>query len=148
MKKQISMALLGLVLTLAAGAAAFAQTPHALVIQLPFDFVAGEKRMPAGRYAVSRVSVNAESALLIRSEDGHGAAVVLTSTGKAPASRAALSFRQYGGRYFLAEVSVPGMASVREVRKTGGEKRVEREFVAEAEDGGAVRKVTVVGSVQ
>lgn len=149
MKKQISLALLGFVLTLAAGAAASAQTARAVVVEIPFDFVAGDKQMSAGRYAVRRVSLNAEGALLIRKEDGRGAAVVITHAGKAPTSRAFLGFRQYGEHYFLAEVSMPGTESVREVQKSGGEKRVEREFAEQAKaGGGAAKKVTVVGSVQ
>ena len=128
--------------------AANAQVLHTVTINVPFDFVAGEKQMPAGRYTVRRIRSDAESALLIRSEDGRSTAVVLTNTGEANPRAAALVFRQHGDRYFLAEVSMPGTASVRELPKTGAERRLERELADEKHADGAAKTVTVVGSVQ
>ena len=147
MKKQISRAVLGLAAALVLAVAANAQVLHRVVIRIPFDFVAGEKQMPAGRYTVRRVSSDAESALIIRSEDGRSAAVILTNTGAADPRTAALVFRQHGDHYFLAEVSVPGTASARELPKTGAERRLEREL-AEQNKAAESKTVTVVGSVQ
>jgi hypothetical protein len=148
MKKQITVALLGLALTFAAAATASARAGVAMRIHVPFDFVAGGKQLHAGAYTVRRLRGDAESTLVIRSEDGREAAVVITNAGGAPAPRAAMSFRQYGDRYFLAEVSVPGTASVRELPKAGAEKRAERELIEEARAGGGVKNVTVIGSVR
>lgn len=147
MKKQISRALLGLAATLALAVAVGAQgLSNAFVINVPFEFVAGGKQMPAGRYNVRRARSDAESALIIRSEDGRRAATVLTNTGDRNTRTAALTFRQHGDRYFLAEVSLPGTASVRELPKTSAERRVEREL-AERKSG-ASKTVTVIGSVR
>ena len=147
MKKQISRALLGLAAALALGVAANAQAVmNKVVIRVPFDFVAGGRQMPAGSYTVRRVRSDAEAALIIRSEDGRSSAVVLTNTGDAGPSTAALVFRQHGDRYFLAGVSVPGTASVRELPKSLAERRLEREL-SEGKGGGS-KTVTVVGSVQ
>lgn len=148
MKKQISIALLGLALTFALGVAASAQGARAIRIQVPFDFAAGERRMPAGRYTVGRVRADAGGALLIRSEEGGGAAVVLTNAGEAPTSRASMTFRQYGESYFLAEVSMPGADSVREVPKGRGERSIEQETAEEAGEEVAAKRVMVVGSVR
>ena len=148
MKKQITRALLGLAATLALTVAANAQVLHAVVIRVPFDFVAGEKQMPAGRYTISRIRSDAESALLIRSEDGRSTAVVLTNTGEQSPRTAALVFRQHGDHHFLAEVSMPGAASVRELPKTAAERRLERELAEKKDGDGESKKVTVVGSVQ
>ena len=147
MKKQISRALLGLAAALALAVAAHAQVMHTVLIRVPFDFVAGERRMPAGRYTVRRIRADAETALLIRSEDGRSAAVVLTNAGEANPRASALVFRQRGERYFLAEVSVPGTASVRELPKSGAERRLEREL-AEQNRPDESKTVTVVGGVQ
>lgn len=147
MKKQISRALLGLAAALALAVAANAQDLNTVLIRVPFDFVAGAKQMPAGRYTVRRLRSDAETALLLRSEDGRSTAVVLTNTGGANPRASALVFRQYGDRYFLAEVSMPGTASVRELPKTGAERRLEREL-AEQNKADESKTVTVVGSVQ
>ena len=147
MKKQISRALLGLAAALMLTVAANARVLPAVAIRVPFNFVAGGKQLPAGRYTVQRIRSDAESALLIRSEDGRSSAVVLTSTGEPQPRTAALTFRQHGDRYFLAEVSMPGTASVRELPKTGAERRLEREL-AEQNKSDESKTVTVVGSVQ
>ena len=146
MKKQLLRGLLGLAAALALAVAANARVSNAFVIRVPFDFVAGQKQMPAGRYTVRRVRSDAESALLIRSEDGRTTAVVMTNAGDPGPRRAALVFRQHGDRYFLAEVSMPGTASVRALPKAGTERRLEREL-AEQKDVES-KTVTVVGSVQ
>ena len=148
MKKQISRALLGLAAALALGVAANAQAVlNRVAVRVPFDFVAGGKQLPAGSYTVRRVRSDAETALIIRSEDGRNSAVVLTNTGEAGPSAAALVFRQHGDRYFLAGVSMPGAASVRELPRTGAERRLEREL-AEQKKSDESKTVTVVGSVQ
>jgi len=146
MKKQISRALLGIAATLVLAIAVNAQIRHAVVIQVPFDFIAGETQLPAGSYTVRRARSDAESTLIIQSEDGRAAAIVLTNTGKENPRRASLGFRQHGDRYFLAEVSMPGASSVRELPKTGVERRVERELIEQAKSGaGESKTVTVVG---
>ena len=147
MKKQISRALLGLVAALALGVAVNARAAgNRVVIRVPFDFVAAGKQMPAGSYSVRRVRADAETALVIKGEDGGPSVVVLTNTGDARPSSAAFVFRQHGDHYFLAEVSVPGAASVRELPETGAERRLERELAERK--GGESKTVTVVGSVQ
>ncbi|HEX8116006.1 MAG TPA: hypothetical protein VF521_01925 [Pyrinomonadaceae bacterium] len=146
MKKQLSRALLGLAAALMLTAGAGAQILRGVVVRVPFDFVAGEKRMPAGRYTVRRVRSDAETTLVIRGEDGRTAAVFLTNTGEPEPRGAALVFRRHGDSYFLAEVSMPGAASVRELPESGAERRLERELAEQK--GGGTKTVTVVGSVQ
>jgi hypothetical protein len=147
MKKQISRALLGLAATLVLTAGAFAQVSHTVLIRVPFDFVAGGKQMPAGGYTVRRIRSDGESALLIRGEDGRATAVVLTNTGDARPRSAALVFRLRGDRHFLAEVSMPGAASVRELPMSSAERRLEREL-AEQNKTDDSKTVTVVGEMQ
>jgi len=149
MKKQISRTLLGFFAVLMLAAAAGAQTSRGMEVQIPFDFVAGQKQLPAGKYTVRRVRIDSETALLIKAEGKDAAAVVLTNTGDEDPTAASLTFRQHGERYFLAEVSIPGTASVREVSKTGAERAVERELTAQAKsDAGEPKTVTVAGSLR
>lgn len=148
MKKQISRALLGMAAALVLTVAANAQVMNSVVISVPFDFVAGEKVMPAGRYTVRRVTSAAESALIIRSEDGRSTAVLLTNTGEAHPRHTALVFRLRGDRHFLAEVSMPGAASVRELPKSAAERRLQRELAEQQQKADDAKTVTVIGSVQ
>ena len=147
MKKQISRALLSLAAALALTVAAHAQSWRTVSIRVPFDFVAGEKHLPAGRYTVQRIKSDSETALLIRSVDGRTSAVILTTTGAPQPSTAELLFRQHGDRYFLAAVSMPGTASVRELPRASAERRLEREL-AEQNQPAESKTVTIVGSVK
>jgi hypothetical protein len=153
MKKQISRALLGFATLLLLAVSASAQTTRGIEVQVPFDFVAGRKEMPAGHYTVRRVKYDSETALLIQSEDKRDAAIILTSSGGRTPSGASLTFRQYGARFFLAVVSMPGTASLRAVPKSGGERRTERRLVARAKADGkpgddAAKTVTVGGTMR
>jgi hypothetical protein len=149
MKKQITRTLLGLCAVLVLAAGAQAQAARGVEVQIPFDFVAGQKHMPAGPYTVRRVRVDSQGALLIKGEGNGAAAVVMTATGDENPERAALTFRQHGERYFLALVSIPGTASVRELSKSGAERAAEREALAQSKSGGGDTKtVTVAGRVR
>ena len=145
MKKQISRTLLGFFAVLMLAAAAGAQTSRGIEVQIPFDFVAGKKQLPAGHYTVRRIRFDSQSALLIRGEAKGSEAVVLTNSGGEEPTGASLTFRQHGESYFLAEVSIPGTASVREVTRT----RAERELIEQAKSGAADPKtVTIAGNLR
>jgi hypothetical protein len=145
MKKQISRTLLGFFAVLMLAAAANAQTSRGIEVQIPFDFVAGKKQLPAGHYTVRRIRFDSESVLLIRGEGKGAEAVVLTNSGGEEPTGASLTFRQHGERYFLAEVSIPGTASVRALTKT----RAERELVEQAKhDAAEPKTVTIAGSMR
>ena len=149
MKKQITRTLLGFFAVLVLAAGAQAQGSRGMEIQIPFDFVAGQKQMPAGKYTVRRVRFDSESVLLIKGEgESSEAAIVLTNTGEGNPVRAALTFRQHGERYFLAEVSMPGSASVRELSKTRAERAAERETAGERPAAADTKTVTLAGSVR
>jgi hypothetical protein len=145
MKKQISRTLLGFFAVLVLASAAGAQTARGIEVRIPFDFVAGKKQLPAGHYTVRRVRVDSESALLIRGEGKDAEAVVLTNSGGEEPAGASLTFRQRGESYFLAEVSIPGTSSVREVART----RAERELIEQAKsDAPEPKSVTIAGHMR
>ncbi|HZT58051.1 MAG TPA: hypothetical protein VFA21_05425 [Pyrinomonadaceae bacterium] len=151
MKKQITVTLFALVTMLVLASSASAQTTQRIGVNVPFDFVAGGRLMPAGHYTVRRLSFEDEKELLIRSDDGRSKAIVMTDAARgnrAPES-AMLVFRQYGESYFLAAVSIPGTADVREVPQTKSERRRAHE-VAERSKSNEVgeKTVNVPGSLQ
>ncbi|HVF43671.1 MAG TPA: hypothetical protein VM936_11700 [Pyrinomonadaceae bacterium] len=149
MKKQIMGALAGFALTLVMTASVYAQAGRRVRVHVPFDFVVAGRLMPAGDYSVRRVSKDSENALLIQSADGRKAATVFTNASGREANRAELGFRQQGESYFLAEVSIPGTAGVREIPRSKSEEKRVRELIEQATAGGDSGKtVTVAGSVQ
>lgn len=149
MNKQITRTSVCLGMLFVLVASASAQTARRITAQVPFGFVAGQKQLPAGRYTVSPIKRDGQNALLVRSENGRNVAIVLTNSAKAAPTRASLDFRQYGDRLFLAGVSIPGAAEVREVPRSDVEKNLERELSEQAKAGDAgVKTVTVAGSIQ
>ena len=152
MKKQIMRTLLGLATLTVLAASVYAQSARRMRAHIPFDFVVAGRQLPAGDYTVRRVTKDSESALVIQSEDGRRAATVFTNSGGREAARAELGFRRRGESYFLAEISIPGSDSVREVPRTKSEDERARELIgqagAEGAAAGTARTVTVRGSVQ
>jgi hypothetical protein len=152
MKKQIMRALLGFALLTTPAASAYAQAGRSMNVHIPFDFVVAGKQLPAGDYSVRRVSKDSESALVIQSEDGRSATALFTNAGAQEPSRAELTFRQRGESYFLASVSIPGAASVRQVPPSKSETRRVRELIEQAKadgsGGDSAKTVTIRGSVQ
>ena len=148
MKKQITRAFAIIIAAVILGAAPLvsAQTAERLVINVPFDFVAGGEQFPAGRYVVRRVTPDNERALFIQSEDGRVTATLLTNSSGAPGDAAKLLFRQYGDRYFLAGVRLAGAAGGREVPESKQERDARRERAAKA--GGEREPKTVAVNVQ
>jgi hypothetical protein len=151
MKKQISVTLFALGMMLALAVSASAQTTPRIGVNVPFDFVAGGKVMPAGHYTVRRLSFEDEKLLLIRSDDGRSNAIVMTDAarGNQAPNSAAITFRQYGDSYFLAAVSIPGAADVREVPQTKSERKHAHEVAERSKSNEAGEKTaTVSGSLQ
>lgn len=131
MKKQITRALavLGLLLGLAVHTSQTfaAQATGRLVFVAPFEFVAGDKTLPAGRYVVTRVSDAYPKALRIRRADGRASVTVLTNSAEAGGELPQVSFKRYGERYFLSLVSAPGGESARSLPASSLEKQLRRE---------------------
>ncbi len=90
---------------------------------IPFEFMAGSKTLPAGEYTVS--SQVASGALVIRSEDSRETAFVIVNRAGTPnqSDQASLVFHRYGNRYFLSQILTPGVGMSFQVP----ESKVERE---------------------
>ncbi|HZS03803.1 MAG TPA: hypothetical protein VFD58_02930 [Blastocatellia bacterium] len=104
MKKQILgiVATLSIIITLSV--AGFAGLAGRVKADIPFDFMVGKTRLPAGKYCVSRVT--AEGSLAITSNETGKAASFLVRDGRTARGErtARLVFHRYGNQYFLAEI--------------------------------------------
>jgi hypothetical protein len=103
MKKQHSAALFTLICLFGLSVSARAEDEHKIVVNVPYDFVAGGKTLSAGKYSVSRVSPEADSGLSIRGEK-EGVYVIAIFDDDTAMEHAGLSFEHVGGKYFLSTV--------------------------------------------
>jgi hypothetical protein len=134
-RHQLLLFLIALVLSLTIYTAkADAQIVSSLEVNIPFQFHAGNAKLPAGEY---RIHVLDDSDLVfmeITSADGFTSAlfqVQAAEANSAPA-KSELIFNKYGDRYFLAKLFDEGNPSGSEVVKSDYEKRVSQD-TAEAQ---------------
>jgi len=121
-KKLYSMfAMLGLFFVLAVSSAQ-AQSSDLIKVNVPFDFQVSGKTLPAGEYAIKRVS---EKVLLIRNAEGKGEAMVQApSRIQGPVNKQErLVFHQYGDQYFLSQVWLNRQGDGRELNRSSEERR-------------------------
>jgi hypothetical protein len=100
-----------------------ARADERLTANVPFEFIVGHVRLPAGNYVISETSTS--GVLVVQSADRRHNVLVLTNgdSGKAPA-QPELVFKRFEGDNFLFRVT-DGYAIEREIPLTPG--RMERE---------------------
>lgn len=106
-----------------AGINAHAQNADAVVVSVPFEFVAGGATLPAGKYRVSRVSAGVSQELSIISYKNGGAFLLPLEFDDNAAGEPTLSFEHVGGKYFLTGIKTANgvytMAASREMVMLG-----------------------------
>jgi hypothetical protein len=85
---------------------AHAQVEGKIVVNVPFDFIAGSKTLPAGDYSVSRLSSEAKSPLIIYSRNNSVLLMPVAFDGFQP-DDLQLSFEHIGDAHLLSEVKTP-----------------------------------------
>jgi hypothetical protein len=134
MKKEIvkGLAMVTLVIAIALATAvvsANGQSNRLVVADIPFEFVVGDKAMPAAEYRV-RPAAALGKGILIQTADSNNSALRLTNTlePRKNKTHARLVFHQYGNRYFLAEVWTGGDDRGLQLTKSRHERAIEREL--------------------
>jgi hypothetical protein len=96
---------------------------------IPYDFVVGDKVLPAGEYIV-RGANDQRTAWVIAEKGGKRKTVFLLAgtVDSARMNEAKMTFRQYGDRYFLAGFTVSDFRVT--LSKTAEERFLQREFLA------------------
>lgn len=128
MKKNVIrfFAMFGFLFVLAA-TPALAQSGTVLKANIPFDFSAANRTLPAGEYTV-RDGATVGGTVLIRHDDTKAAVAALAQPiyQNREAKQAMLVFHRYGDQYFLAKVINAGGATGREIVMSKTEKRLIR----------------------
>ena len=108
-----------------------AQSNRKVVADIPFEFVAGNQTMSAGKYAFARETAP-ENALVIRKDDVKTLGLLMTSgiPPKSGETNARLIFHRYGERYFLVEVWSGANETGRQLAKSHQERAIESELAS------------------
>jgi hypothetical protein len=110
----------------AVAGASVARADEKIVAKVPFDFIVGDSRLPAGAYVVTNVS-NDSGVMSIASADGRHFVFTLTipsSPNQTPA-QPELVFEKVENQYFLARVA-PAAGDEREIVPARAHKESER----------------------
>jgi hypothetical protein len=94
-------------------------------VDIPFEFTAGGKTIPAGLYTVRPADLN-RNALTISSREGrHSVIFLVNATASSMArKRSSLVFNRYGDRHFLSEVWRLGESTGRQLIPSSQEREL------------------------
>lgn len=124
MKKRVLMMMALAVLAILASTRV-AQAQDLIVVNIPFDFTAGDAQLPAGEYTVKMVGPTNHLLLISRRDAGESAFIPSHPAAAAQIqTETKLIFNRYGERYFLSEVWRAGYRAGQQVPKSGREKEM------------------------
>lgn len=130
MKKQAFriITLLSLFCTLAV-TTAYAQSADRISMKIPFNFIVGEKTLPAGEYIVR--SSFSSRVTLIRTENGRRVHTTILTMPVPPENTpftAKLVFYRYGSQYFLHQVWTPASERGGQLSQSQAERAIAKEL--------------------
>jgi len=121
------------VLTVGGVAPASAQLPGTTMsAQIPFDFIVGERTLPAGMYEVRRLGDDPYLLSIQNVDDRRNVAIFSTDLLDEGDSirQSELVFHRYGDVYFLAKMMSRYEGIARELQPSKQERRMERELAS------------------
>jgi hypothetical protein len=136
-RKTIVQRLLSLLVLSVFALTIFASKAHAQIVgdlnvNVPFQFHAGNTKLPAGKYRIHVLDDSDLTVMEITSADGSTSAlfqVQESDVNSAPA-KSELIFNRYGNRYFLSKLFDEGNPSGSKVVESRYEKRISQEDAA------------------
>jgi hypothetical protein len=101
----LASSLLALIGVFGLAAATQAQTRSEIVVTLPFDFVASNTTLPAGKYALRPVSDDPADGLFLSNYEHHASVIVHPiETEEASSNKPNVGFQRVGGELFLNRI--------------------------------------------
>ena len=134
-RRAFALSILLLLLTVSS-VSVFGQSDRQTVVNIPFDFIVGDKSLTAGQYILERNKRESDTVWTItRKDTGVGRKVFLTIPSQSldPAKETRLVFNRYENYYFLTAFSVAGSNTGRELQMSDREKNLEQKLVAQKE---------------
>jgi hypothetical protein len=124
-------------------AAQVVQAQEPVVVNIPFEFVAGNVTLPPGEYSVEKLEKNSVVVLTHRAQpDASAIVMTIASQANAAQSDSKLVFNRYGNLYFLSQYWSAGSSRGRLLLKSAREEEISR--IAKIETQG---QVTLVASL-
>ena len=121
-------------------AAQVVQAQEPVVVNIPFEFVAGKLTLPAGEYRVEKLEKNSVVVITHCAQPGVSAIVMtIASQANAPQSDSKLVFNRYGNLYFLSQYWTAGSSRGQLLLKSAREEEISR--IAKTETQGQVTLV-------
>lgn len=135
-RRAFALSILFLLLTVSS-VSVFGQSDRQTVVNIPFDFVVGDKTLSAGEYTIQRNWNTSNTTWTIKRRDGSGGVkVFLTVSGsKAEDSqRAEFVFHRYDDLHFLTSFYVVGETTARSLKPSDRERNLDQRVLAKRED--------------
>jgi hypothetical protein len=106
-----------------------------IVAQVPFEFMVGNRIVPAGECDLWATTMDGRT-LTIRNTDAKVGLFATTSQveSKQPAAHYALVFKQYGNRYFLSEIKLEGSKVSYQLQESKAEAEMRAQNVSAREE--------------
>jgi hypothetical protein len=108
-------------------AAQVVRAEEPMLVNIPFQFVAGNVTLPAGEYRIQKLDRSA-GILVINCSDPDASVMVVTFSAQSnePQTKSKLVFNRYDNRYFLSQVWAAGSVRGRQLLKSPREKELTR----------------------
>lgn len=106
-----------------------------LITQVPFEFRAANKVVPAGECVVSLAGVDVKT-LIVRNREGRVALITYAAMDQTSqkSSAAALVFHKYGNQYFLWRVKIGGSRTIYQLPESKAEAEMRAKNTTPAEE--------------
>ena len=135
-RRAFALPILFLLLTVSS-VSVFAQSDRQTVVNIPFEFIVGNKSMSAGRYIIERNKRDSDTVWTItRKETGASRAVFLTIPMRSTETQqdTKLVFHRYENYYFLTAFWTAGGNTGRELQPSDRERKLGDKLLAQRED--------------
>jgi hypothetical protein len=134
-RRVFALPILFLLLTVSS-VSVFGQSDRQTVVNIPFDFIVGEKVMSAGHYILERNKRENDTVWTITSKDTGAtrkAFLTVPSHSLDPAKETKLVFHRYDSYNFLTSFTVAGSNTGRELQMSDKEKNLGEKMLAQRE---------------
>jgi len=134
-RRAFALPILFLLLTVSS-VSVFGQSDRQTVVNIPFNFIVGDKSLSAGQYILERNKRDNDTVWVItRKDTGAGRKVFLTISSRSdnPAEDTKLVFHRYENYYFLTSFSVAGSNTGRELQMSDRERNLDEKLLAKRE---------------